>query len=62
MNDPEPFQAPSSPVSTPNQPSSNASGEAGILETLDRLGSLKDKGYITEEEFSAKKADLLGRL
>jgi hypothetical protein len=33
-----------------------------ILETLEKLGSLLDKGYITQEEFAAKKADLLGRL
>jgi hypothetical protein len=32
------------------------------IETLERLGALKEKGYITEEEFAAKKIDLLGRL
>lgn len=38
-------------------------GAAGqILETLERLGGLLDKGYITPEEFAAKKADLLSRL
>lgn len=33
-----------------------------VISTLDRLGALKEKGYITEEEFASKKADLLGRL
>ena len=29
---------------------------------LSRLGELKDKGYITEEEFNQKKQDLLNRI
>ena len=33
-----------------------------ILQTLEKLGGLLDKGYITQEEFAAKKADLLSRL
>ena len=33
-----------------------------IIGKLERLGSLKEKGYITDEEFAAKKADLLDRL
>lgn len=33
-----------------------------ILDTLDRLGELLKKGYITEAEFVAKKVDLLNRL
>lgn len=33
-----------------------------IIETLERLGGLRDKGYVTEEEFATKKADLLNRL
>jgi hypothetical protein len=33
-----------------------------VLETLEKLGGLLDKGYITPEEFAAKKADLLSRL
>lgn len=32
------------------------------LATLERLGKLKDAGVITEEEFQAKKAEILGRL
>lgn len=33
-----------------------------VIETLERLGGLRDKGYVTEEEFSTKKAELLNRL
>jgi hypothetical protein len=33
-----------------------------IIETLERLGGLRDKGYVTEEEFALKKAELLSRL
>lgn len=38
-----------------------ATGES-VIDTLERLGGLRDKGYITDEEFSAKKANLLDRL
>ena len=41
-----------------NQPSSRED----ILGTLERLGSLRERGFITDEEFNAKKADLLNRL
>ncbi len=33
-----------------------------ILAAIERLGDLKAKGVLTEEEFAAKKAELLGRL
>jgi len=33
-----------------------------VLATIERLGGLLDKGYITQDEFAAKKADLLNRL
>ncbi|MGB7343160.1 MAG: SHOCT domain-containing protein [Pirellulaceae bacterium] len=58
------------PFQTPLQDNANSStaplqkqpvGE-DIIDTLDRLGSLKEKGYITDEEFAAKKSDLLSRL
>ncbi len=50
----------STPLTTA-QPSSNGAGQ-DILGTLERLGALKDKGYITDEEFATKKAELLSRL
>ncbi len=53
---------PSNPAPMPaSHPSSSATGN-DIIETLDRLGGLLEKGYISEQEFSAKKADLLSRL
>ncbi len=33
-----------------------------VIETLDRLGGLMEKGYITADEFASKKAELLRRL
>ena len=33
-----------------------------ILRTIERLGELREKGILTEEEFAAKKAELLSRL
>ena len=41
------------------QPSTTTSDVLGALE---RLGELQRKGILTEEEFAAKKADLLSRL
>lgn len=49
-------------VSTPVASSTLAVNGENIMETLERLGGLRDKGYVTEEEFSAKKAELLNRL
>jgi hypothetical protein len=33
-----------------------------ILATLEKLGELKAKGILTDEEFAAKKAELLKKL
>ncbi|EMI17398.1 hypothetical protein RMSM_05682 [Rhodopirellula maiorica SM1] len=69
-----PAPAPAAPANEPsgNHPSANsengsmnrqdASGSEDILGTLERLGSLKEKGYISDQEFDEKKRDLLGRL
>jgi hypothetical protein len=56
-----------SPQPTPFAPnvvsSSNASEPSGdLLATLERLGALRDKGIVSEQEFQAKKAELLSRL
>jgi hypothetical protein len=49
--------APEMPASAP------ASGEHGsMLALLEQLGALKEKGILTEEEFAAKKAEILKRL
>jgi membrane protein YdbS with pleckstrin-like domain len=39
-----------------------AGAQASIPEQIEQLQSLRDKGAITEEEFQAKKADLLDRM
>ena len=39
-----------------------AASEADPVAQLERLGALREKGVVTEEEFQAAKAQLLGRL
>ncbi len=51
----------SAPSQTTAQLGSNAAGQ-DILAVLERLGALKEKGYISDEEFATKKAELLARL
>jgi hypothetical protein len=66
-----PQQAPApfvpSPPPTPFAPNVNSSSVANepsgdLLATLERLGTLRDKGIVSEQEFQAKKAELLSRL
>lgn len=45
------------PAAAPVAPSAD-----DILRTIERLGELRKKDILTEEEFAAKKAELLGRL
>jgi len=49
------------PASAPAAPSAAAAGD-DIFAKLERLAGLRDKGILSEEEFSAKKAELLSRL
>ncbi|TWU47268.1 hypothetical protein Poly51_50670 [Rubripirellula tenax] len=56
-----PQQSPPPSETAAFSPSSSPNGES-IIETLERLGGLMEKGYITKDEFAAKKAELLGRL
>jgi hypothetical protein len=37
-----------------------AGGEASVIDQLKQLGELKSQGILTEEEFAAQKAKLLG--
>jgi hypothetical protein len=53
--------------SAPSQPAASASpaapgAEADVFSAIERLGKLRADGLVTEEEFAAKKAELLGRL
>lgn len=49
-------------VNTSNQPQTTSSNPNDVFETIDRLGGLLDKGYITQEEFDRKKSDLLDKI
>ena len=44
----------------PPQPAPAAAQEVDVVSQLERLGALKDQGILTEEEFAAQKAKLLG--
>jgi hypothetical protein len=60
---PQPAAAPAAAAApvAPSQP--RASGDAtSALSLIEQLGHLKEKGLLTEEEFAAKKAELLKRL
>lgn len=45
-----------------NAPSTSPQIGENVIDTLERLGSLREKGYITDEEFNSKKSELLARL
>ncbi|WP_438023527.1 SHOCT domain-containing protein [Sorangium sp. So ce233] len=61
-------QAPGAgPAAAPAQaeaalPRSSSAQEADIFAAIERLAELRQKGIITEQEFAAKKTDLLSRL
>lgn len=52
---PAPAPAPVAPA-----PAAPAAGEESLIDQLKQLGELKDQGVLTEEEFAAQKAKLLG--
>lgn len=41
-------------------PAAAAGGEPSTIEQLKELGALKEQGVLTEEEFAAQKAKILG--
>ncbi|MEJ7687554.1 MAG: SPFH domain-containing protein [Variovorax sp.] len=49
-------------VAQQQQPSVAVVSPADVMTTLEKLGELKAKGILTQEEFDAKKADLLKKL
>jgi hypothetical protein len=58
--------APAAP-NTPSSPSYSLGGAnplppADIYQAIEQLGNLKDKGVLTDDEFSSKKAELLSRI
>ncbi|MFM2056829.1 MAG: hypothetical protein RLY71_1214 [Pseudomonadota bacterium] len=58
----QPAQPVAAPVAAPVPAAAAAMSPDEIIATLEKLGALKDKGILTEEEFSAKKAELLKKL
>jgi hypothetical protein len=62
---PPPAPAPAAPPPTAPSapaPSGVATSAAEIGAAIETLGGLRDKGFLTEEEFAAKKAEILARL
>ncbi len=60
-----PQQLPVSDEQTSSAPTAvtpTSTSQEDVIDTLDRLGGLVAKGYVTDEEFAAKKAELLSRL
>jgi len=53
-------QAAATPSAKPAPPAPVPSAEPDYLAELERLAEFKDKGIISEEEFNAKKKQLLG--
>ncbi len=51
-----------SAAAAPAAPAAPAMTADEVLATIEKLGALKDKGLLTEAEFSAKKAELLAKL
>jgi len=52
--------APQQPVAAPPPPPAPATGEQSTIEQLKELAALKDQGVLTEDEFAAQKAKILG--
>lgn len=50
--------APSPPP--PEQPAASSALDPAVIDQLKRYAELRDQGILTEEEFSAQKAKLLG--
>jgi len=52
-------QAPPAPAPA-DEPAATEAAESPEIEQLKQFAALKDQGILTEEEFSAKKAQILG--
>ncbi|WP_344531654.1 DUF4429 domain-containing protein [Streptomyces albiaxialis] len=58
----EPVLKPETPVSPPPSASKRRSDPADVAERIRHLGELHDAGLLTDDEFTAKKAELLAEL
>ena len=59
---PPPPAAATPPQAAASAPAAAPQPAEAILKTIERLAELRQKDILTEEEFAAKKAELLGRL
>ena len=60
---PAPGTAASAPQTQAPEPASGPSGDpAAIVAAIESLAGLHERGILSDEEFAAKKAELLGRL
>ena len=50
------------PAPDPPRPVTEESSQDELLDTITKLGQLREAGLLTDEEFQSKKAELLGRL
>lgn len=66
MPEPEAPAAPKAAPAAPAGPSADAASPPSdidtVLRTIERLAELRDKGALTEEDYNAKKAELLSRI
>jgi len=56
------YQPAPAPASAMPAPSGSFTSSTDVIAALEKLGDLKSKGILTEDEFNAKKAELLSRL
>ena len=56
----EEAQMAQAPVAAAPAPAAPATGGQSVIDQLKELGELKEQGILTEEEFAAQKAKLLG--
>lgn len=54
------YAAPPPQYAAPEPPPAPAAGMESVIEQLKQLGELRDAGVLTEAEFEAQKAKLLG--
>ena len=59
---PPPFVAPTVQAAAAPAPAPASISPDEIMATLEKLGDLKAKGILTQEEFDVKKAELLKKL
>lgn len=58
----QPPQFATAPTAAASSTSGSAPAAPDLMDQLRKLGELRDAGVLTEEEFAAKKADILSRL